>query len=1081
MKNNRKKEAPKTTSKKVSDTPKSFSIASMMERPDPSNERAQMSAVESFLKGDFEESMRELISHLFQALGIDNLALLSSHEFFIEKKQEAVKTLVNKENITVALENKDTLTEFIHFLRNYVSYFFTHIYGSKKSALREHWLKIWSEILDWMICLSRANFEHARYEILIFVIQAIKTLINVGQAFDEVKLAEILEPFVSKFVVERLNDTSERIKLEILSFMQSSYDDSKYIHRAQTSQTIKSKIESLIIHLAHTDLKARELAAKNLQSELKNENDNYRQVVKDVLRDQKDHIIKAALMSTGKEVATIFQIAAWIHHEGGVLNQEDLIKYYLLMFHFNKIISHKATEFFAECTSFKAEFVRGFDESKFDEMLSLLNCLFEMQQKRDSEAEFSQLIERIAGHFDLSPYGSQIFSHLKELMEKPRSALIGQKLIGNLLEFIIGFTRFRKQKGQGFLEKEINAHFNSLIDSLKDKDDVHKIAFLKMFFEVASVQNDDHFNAKLLRINDILNSTGNSNIIKIIYAFLLKNKAQSLAINELLGRNYEMYQLQLESVKDDQSINEDIKMLLFRIQLIVKGFVTERDVERDFPSMDQILNSYWNKSDGYDPCSIIKCCMSFKFTAYQGAFYRFFKATGNLEDALRMNDVKRIEIIRILEIYTEYRPMQSYIRHIEKMNIRFQAYIFLLNLYQIISSDMLFNHKLLSYTPSIANIQTLVNFLKVSLEDFNKNRNSYLGTEPSKMLKESLEHSSPRKKSGDKLAFKHDDDFGEGINRNGEPFGLQTGKKGEIDSQTSAGFSIVRFICNKTFDFLMKCSKSFGTKIGHILISLFFKNNLPENNLESTIQSFLKKVIIRDLESADEVVFWLYLFRCIIHTDLKDEQLVPLARLFLRIFTGMIKKHSNDELKLAKLYRGFYLCLSKLFTVGCENPLHHRVLNVISSTFVTRKIFERQIDKLHAFYWKVLNIKKEIAEKKKSSEINETIEKFERHLSRLLGEFRREKEPPSADREAKLEENFNIKEEDKGYSKRKMILDEDEFQNRKQRDSNDEPRIKSKKDAKRREEKKKEKIKKVPELSDDDSIQSNRRIKRKVQ
>jgi hypothetical protein len=1081
MKNNRKKEAPKTNSKKVPDSLKVFSLKNIMERPDPSTEHFVFVWIEQFLKADFETVFCDLISHLFLALGIDNLVLLKSPEFLLEKKQEAVKSLVTKENITVGLENKEMLTEFTYFLRNYVSYFFARIYGAKKNPLREHWLKIWQEILDWMFCLSQANFEHARFEIVIFEIQAIRSLIKVGQAFDEVMLAEILEPFVSKFVVERLNDPSERIKLEILTFMHSAYDDSKYIHKAQTSQTIKSKVESLILQLSHADLKVRELAARNLQTELKNEHEPYKQVVKDVLHNQKDHIIKAALISTGKEVASIFQTAALIHSEGGIFNKEDLMKYYLLMFHFNKIISQKAIEFFAECTTFKADFARGFNESKFDEMLSLLNCLFELQQKKDPEAEFSQIVERIAGQIDLSPFGPQIFFHLKELIEKPRNMLVGQKLIGNLLEFIIGFTRFRKSKGLGFLEHEINTHFTSLIDSLRDKDDVYKIAFLKMFFEVAAIQNDDQFEAKLLRINDIVHSTSNSNIIKAIYAFLLTNRPKSMAISELLKRNYDMYQLQLRSIKEDQEINEDIKMLLFRIQLISKGFLTERDIDKDFPFIEQLLKSYWHKSDLYDPSNIIKCCMGFKFSAYQGVFYRFFKTTGNLEEAMRVNEAKRAEIIRMLELYTEYRPMQTYIRHVDKMNIRFQAYVFLLNLYQMISSDMLFNHKLLSYTPSISNIQTLVNFVKVSLEDFNKNRSSYLGTEPAKLLRESLEQASPYKKAMEKPVFEHDDDFGESVNRNGEPFGLQTGRKSEADTQTSAGFSIVRFICNKTLDFLIKCSKSFGMTIGHILISLFFKNNLAENNLESSIQSFLKKVIVRDLESADDTVFWLYLLRCVLHTDLKDEQLVPLARLFLRIFTGMIKKHHNDELKLAKLYRGFYLCLSKLFTVACETPAHYRVLTVISSTFVTRKIFERQVDKLHAFYWKVLNIKKEIAEKKKSSEINDTIEKFERHLSRLLNEFRREKEPPSAEREAKLEENFNIKEEDKGYSKRKIALDEEDYQNHRMRDSNEEPRIKSRKDGKRREEKKKEKVKKVPELSDDDSVLGNRRIKRKVQ
>ena len=1081
MKNNRKKEAPKTASKKPAMALKPLSIASMMERPNPECEQAQMAAIESFLKGDFEESLRELVSHLFVAFGIDNLALLRSREFLIEKKQESVKTLVNKENTTVALENKDSLTSFTYFLRNYVTYFFTRIYGVKKSALKEPWLKIWSEIWDWMLCLSRANFEHARLEIVIFIIHAVRSVLKTEQILGEDKLAEFLEPFVSKFVIERLNDPSERIKLEILAYMNSSYEENKNIHRMQTTQTIKAKIENLIVQLAHADLKVRELAARNLHSELRNDHEQYRQTVKDVLRDQKDHIIKAALNSTGKEVATIFQIAAWIHHEGGVLTKDDLMKYYLLIFHFNKVISTKAIEFFAECTSFKSEFAKGFDESKFDEMLSLLNCLFEMQQKRDLDSEFSQLIERIAGHIDFSPYGPQIFSHLKELIEKPRNALVGHKLIGNLLEFVIGFTRFRKQRGQGFLEREINAHFSTLIDCLQDKDEVHKIAFLKMFFEVASVQNDDQFDSKLLRINGIMNSTSNSKIVTTIYAFLLKNKAQSLAINELLRRNYEMYQLQIAAFKDDHLINEEDRMLLFRIQLIVKGFVTERDIEADFPSMAQILTHYWNKSDGFDPCNVIKCCMSFKFSAFQGTFYRFFKATGSLDEALRLNNAKRAETLQILELYTEYKPMQSYIRHIEKMNIRFQAYIFLLNLYQMISSDTLFNHKLISYTPAFGNIQTLVNFLKASFDDFNKNRNSYLGTEPSKMLKESLDANSPRKKSADRLSFKPEEDFGESINRNAEPFGLQTGKKYEIDSQANSGFSIMRLICNKTLDFLIKCSKSFGTKIGHILIALFFKNNLPENNLEASIQSFLKRVISRDLENTDEVVFWLYLFRCIIHTDLKDDQLVPLARLFLRIFTGMLKKNANDELKFAKLYRGFYLCLSKLFTIGCENPLHHRVLGVITSTFVSRKIFERQIDKLHAFYWKVLNIKKEIAEKKKSSEISDTIEKLERHLSRLISEFRREKESTGAEREVKLEDNYNIKEEDKGYSKRKVPLDADEFQIRKQRDSTDEPRIKTKKEIRRREEKKTEKIKNAPELSDDDSVQSNRRIKRKVQ
>jgi hypothetical protein len=1008
MKNRKQKAPSKGQQKKQLPQEEEFDLVELLHRLREGSESDRKSAVEDLLKFDFPAALKEIVGYILSAFGITNIGLLNDSEYLLEKKEEALRSLSSKENIDPGSEKKDQLLDIVALVKALLNFYLSNIQGNRKSPFGEAWTIMLDEILDWLYHLSDVHIESLRCEAVAFSLNVLKEVIKSAQLINDFKCAENLEAQVSKYMIRRLNDFSDSVKIDILNFMETLFAESKSVLKSAGRRDTKSLVTSLLRRLNDPDSKVKQKSSQMLQCILMDEQNQADEVVCDVVREYKEYVLKAVLSSSQKDVEVIFQLVKCLHENGRILSQVDLNKYFLLIFHFNKAIAQKAASLLVECTGYKHMSQDGFDEANFINFIVILGSLVEIQQRKDPEADFASIAEKIADVVDAGKIKGGIFKLLRYFLAKENLELRNERLKQHLLEFLIGYSRYRKLKKEEFLEQELNDYFFEISKFCEKSENNLLAPFLNLFLQEVVIDGSRDFEDKARRLNEILRVAKSEKIIKLILTFFHVNKGSSRIIQDLLTQNYEMYQFQLSKTSLAINLQEDDRLLLFKINLIVRSFLIEKDIANDFWPINTILENFSSDKYTYEPYQIIRCCLNFKLSCYKAVYYRFFQSPNNIETAKRNNDNARADLILLLETFMEYKSNNFSIHHKEKLKIRLEAFCLLLDLYQLVSSDVVWNLHFICYIPTVDNTHCLVKFIMNSLESYDKDFGNFLGSEQKVLLRRSREN-SPKSTTR---------------------FEEEAPNSDKKDPQVSVeNFSTIRFICIRTFEFIQKCSKSFGRRIGHELIALFYRCNSSEKFLENYIQTFLKKILLKDIEDIESIMFWNYLYRTVLFAGILVDKLSDLAKLFLKVYVQVMGSRQNNEEIKTKLQQNFLACLSKLFVDAFAKKEHWNAITVISNAFISKKNFSQQEEKLKAFLWKVYSMKKDIQNSAFENELSLKIEALEAQIMKVIGLQRKEPTERADDRhtEIRIEEDFDINQRDNKLAKTKKgnpVLDE---------------------------------------------------------
>ena len=979
-----KRQTKKKQQEKVSsDNRKSFDgqnqhftekIASLRE----SSIENQEKTIENFLKEEIHISLRNIISYVLNSFGVDNLGLLDEKEFLLERKGEAIKTLLQKENAIVEVDSKVAIDNALFFFRTFFRYFSVVLRPQKRSPLKNPWLAMLDEILSWLSQISDVGRDSFRVEFVVFVCQILYDILDVQLLFEDINFCQIFENFVFQFLTKRLSDRYNAVKLELLIFMDRTKDKTDYLFegKGRVSKDLPSLLTLLINDFRGDDSKLKLQNIRILSTYLESKVVNTRTMTGEAIKHSKNTILQATISATVRELDHFITFIKLLYKKYELLDREDMISYYLLMNVSNKAINQKGTLLFLDCLDAKSGISEEFREEKFVEVMGEVGNIVNANKRLDGIYNFESVVSNFTEFLDISKTKRDILQFVLDLVGKKDVELRNQNLFNNIIKFLTIYAKHAIDKKEPFLEEDISDNFSALIEGCDKRSCL--VSFLKLYRLQALVEDSIEYEQKVKRLNHLITTSTNSEVIHEIFQFFHANRNRSRAILTILHQDYDTLKQQLELYDLKYNPDDTTRILLLKIKEITRTFLLDRDIALDFPKVDNILTNYTNDRSDFAPVEIIKYCLSFKLIAFKGIYLRFFKNTGSVETAKQVLDAARSSTIELLQMFMEYSSSKFNLMHTDKIQIRLCAFNFLLDLYKLISNDSLSSLVGVYYQPNNENLNCIVNFINDNLENLNKHI---------------VENTTFDKIDGKK-------------NQRDDTHLFDNSKRSELkdsvliqdeDSATSVS------ICLDILKFLPKCNKSFGRRIGHEIIAIYLGFKKTGDYFLTPINNFLQEMITTDTEDMESTNFWNYFFRLMHNNGTTYDLLNDAAKIFIKIFNGIYYTRQVSDSARHKLQRHYIAVVAKMINDGLGKPEHAFFLTIASNHFINKRFFRTQNDKLKAILGRLMEFKSNVKLRDETKLIYSHLNVLESRIMKTLDSNRKEFEEGAKKDEVKLE------------------------------------------------------------------------------
>jgi len=975
---------PKSTKDQHAKQSTSMTVNALLEQYSNQSNESIDSVIDNLFSQPIKESLFELVSCLFEYIGIRQKDDLRDDQNLTAKKNEYVQNLIQKANLKLVKESTKRKA-FQTFLYKVIRSAFPSDDKSNKKIKPS----FFNDLTDWLICLTGCKARKVRVETSKLLLSIVIELVSEPGILEKQQFKSFFNYLSSQFILPRLKDIDNTIKHDLLNFIVILLDKADQIFepsRGSDGYQYGNQImmQSFLI-ITDTSYDLRTACINLIIKSLNSQNQEVSMQMLNVFKTNKNLMINSILDAGTKEVELYLSLFKDLIQEKDVFENEDINKLSLLVYHHYKKIAALATEFWSDIYGMK----KFHEEEQIQEKLMKF-CVF-LQNIYKNRFEDVIMDEYIDLGLKFVPYIS-IGSKAQEMIEL-FEVIIGKSHVKTqkqtvyvLIGLLVAIAFDRNQKNEEFVEKHVNEHFDSLLKN-SQKFCPHVLeGFIQLYRFQAIIDKKIEFEGRITQINNLLNDTREMSLIKAVYGLYYKYRTTD-KVRYQLENNYITYKKILDSFFDPNINYNDSKYLLCKIRLVIKECLILKNVYTDFGIVFKIINDYLNEKLQYDIEYNVKTSLGIIYEMFYSDFLKLFKVKEDFEQHMATHRERRIQVFSIFEQFMTYKPMRSDVSVSSRAAIRIEAFNLLINTYMLVSKDSMQNIYFIYNQPGNPHLNRLIQFVNQYLFS-DKRYGSILQTEHKRQIKGEIEDSQNNEYIEEEEENKNENFIDE---ETSTPMINEKNDENNIQSYIyKENFVVYKFVCSKFIELLKTCSNAFEGQLAHIIVVKFFMNDKTKTLFRPMLQDYLKFLLTKDINSFETNSFW----SCYLRTLLLEEEpidYITYSRFFAKCYLTLFTSKSTTKEQQTTLFRNFLNCMLSIFRLSLTNKNGFNFIEVLKNVFMREPFFKENISLLKNLLYKFCMVRKN--HEKTLNLTPELISKFEsleNHIAKMVGLFNKD-------------------------------------------------------------------------------------------